>query len=83
MDFDTEGVWVSRVERAGWADIAGLSIGDLIHSINDQPVDQLKTIDDIFQKIEETHPEYIQLFIKRNGGTGFLYIKTNFSVEEE
>jgi len=78
MDFDTEGVWVSRVERAGWSDIAGLMIGDLILKIDNNPVTGLEEIRSHFAQIDETQPDYVSLFIKRGVETRFLFIKTNY-----
>jgi len=78
LDFDTEGVWVSKVERAGWADVAGLFVGDLILKINDHSVGKLQDAKQHFSKIEKEKPQYISLFIKRYGDTRFLFVKTNF-----
>ncbi|MBN2424497.1 MAG: PDZ domain-containing protein [Calditrichaceae bacterium] len=83
LDFETEGVWVSKVEQAGWADVAGLVIGDLILKINETGAENLKVVEEIFDHINNSKPDYIQLFIKRNGDTRFLYVKTNYKMEEE
>lgn len=79
LDFDTEGVWVSKVERAGWADIAGISVGDLILRVNEQKVNGLEEIKNAFEMIEKTKPSYLSLFVKRGADTQFLFIKTNFN----
>lgn len=78
LNFDTQGVWVSKVENAGWADVGGLRIGDLILAINEQPISDLKDIGESLESIEKQQPQYISFFIKRNGETRFLFIKTNF-----
>jgi len=78
LEPDEEGVWVSKVETAGWADVAGLAIGDLLLRINDQPVTSLEGVRDALREIREEKPAYVSLFVKRSGGTGFLFIKTNF-----
>ena len=78
LDWETEGVWVSRVERAGWADVSGLQIGDLILKINSQKISGLDDIKQIFDSIETEKPEYLSLFIQRGTDTQFLFIKTNF-----
>lgn len=82
LDWETEGVWVSKVERAGWVDVAGLSVGDLILQINDKPVGNLETIKECFKKIENDKPDYISFFIKRDSGTQYLFVKTNFDENE-
>ncbi len=76
---DFKGVWVSRVERAGWADLAGLQLGDLIVSINDVKINSLQDVKNIFKTIENKKPPYVKLFIQRKENTYFLFIKTNYT----
>lgn len=78
LDWDAEGVWVSKVESAGWADVAGLQIGDLILKINERKVSGLEDFREIFKNLEGEKPEYLSLFIRRRTDTQFLFIKTNF-----
>jgi len=83
LDWETEGVWVSKVERAGWVDVAGLSVGDLILQINDKPVGNLDAVKECFKKIENDKPDYISFFVKRDSGTQYLFVKTNFDEATE
>lgn len=78
LEYDTEGVWVSKVERAGWADVAGLQVGDLLLKINEKKISALNDLKTCFEKIEQDKPEYISLFIKRGSETRFLFLKTDF-----
>lgn len=78
LNFDTQGVWVSQVERAGWADVAGLRVGDLIIKINEKTVNSLQDIKKEFAKVDKQKPEYVSLFIRRQSDTKFLFIKTNY-----
>jgi len=78
LNFDTQGVWVSKVERAGWADVAGLRVGDLILKMNEKTVDSLESMKKRFKTIDDEKPEYLSLFIKRKSDTEFLFIKTNY-----
>ncbi len=75
---DVQGVWVSRVERAGWADIAGLQIGDLIKSIDDVKIHSIADIKQVFKQIKINKPQYVKLFVQHNSSTRFLFIKTNY-----
>jgi S1-C subfamily serine protease len=75
IDFDTEGVWVSKVESAGIASIAGLSIGDLILKINDKSISDIDEFDSYLKTIIDKDPEYIQFFILRQNKTQFLFLK--------
>ena len=79
LDFDVNGVWVSRVERAGWADLAGLEIGDLILKIDNKDLHTIEQLDNYLKQIEKVKPPYISFFIKRRSETQFLFIKTNFN----
>ncbi|WP_457565980.1 PDZ domain-containing protein [Caldithrix abyssi] len=78
LEPDTRGVWVSRVERAGWADIAGLQIGDLIKTVNEAPIETLDDLKKVLKEIERQKPKFVKMFIQRNGSTRFLFIKTNY-----
>ena len=79
LDYDVNGVWISRVERAGWADLAGLQIGDLLLKIDNKDLHGLDQLKNFLKKMEKEKPEYINFFIKRRSETRFLFIKTNFN----
>ena len=79
LEYDTNGVWVSRVERAGWADLSGLNVGDLLLKVNDQDLQSIDQLDEYLGRFEEEKPDYISFFIKRHSETRFLFIKTNFN----
>jgi len=76
IDFDTEGVWVSKVESAGIASIAGLRLGDLILKINNKSISNINEFESILNSILETEPEYLQFFILRQNKTQFFFLKT-------
>ncbi len=78
LEPQTSGVWVSRVEQAGWADVAGLQIGDLLKAIDDHPLQTVNDVREVFKKISQEHPAVIKLFIERQGRTRFLFIKTKY-----
>ncbi len=47
LEFDTEGVWVSRIEDAGKASLAGIDVSDLILRINDENIKDLEDFSEI------------------------------------
>ena len=75
LDFDIEGVWVSKVEEAGAVDLAGLFINDLILRINDVKIKNLSVFKNTINQLILQNPDYIQFFIKRNNKSQFLFIK--------
>ena len=79
LDFDINGVWISRVERAGWADLSGLQIGDLLLKVDNKDLQNIEQLDNYLNHIEKEKPQYLNFFIKRRSETRFLFIKTNFN----
>ncbi len=75
LDFNTEGVWVSRIEDAGAASIAGIEINDLILQINESEIKDLEEFERNTKNIQDSSEKYIQIFLKRMGKTRFVYIK--------
>ena len=82
MDFDTQGVWISKVERAGSADLAGLQIGDILLKVNDKPVKTLNSLKKILRGLESGNGSYISLFIRRGAETEFVFVKNVFEEKE-
>jgi serine protease Do len=76
LEFDTEGVWVSRIEDAGKTSLAGIDVNDLLLSLNDQEIKNLEDFADSTRDLEESKMDYIQVFLKRQGKTHFVFIKT-------
>jgi S1-C subfamily serine protease len=78
LAFDIEGVWVSRVEEASTASLGGLSVDDLILSINDMKISDLNQFKNKIEEIKRIKPKYIQFFIQRESKTQFIIIKTEY-----
>jgi serine protease Do len=76
LDFDTEGVWVSRIEDAGKASLAGIDVSDLILKINNEDIKDLEDFSDTTKDLKDSKMDYIQIFLKRQGKTRFVFIKT-------
>lgn len=83
LEWDADGVWVSKVERAGLADMAGLRPGDLILKINERKISNLDDIKKSFKEIGDNKPAYLSLFIQRRTDTRFLFIQTKFQDQAE
>ena len=75
LDFNTEGVWVSRIEDAGAASLGGIDINDLILRINESEINGLKDFEKSAKDIHKSGEEYIQIFLNRRSKTRFVFIK--------
>ena len=75
LDFDTEGVWVSRVEDAGAASLGGIDINDLILKINGHTIKDLTDFEKHTKNLKTSDSEYIEIFLRRNNKTRFVFIK--------
>jgi len=76
LKFDTEGVWVSRIEDAGSASLAGIDVTDLILSINDEEIKNLEDFENNTKELKKSALDYTQVFLKRQGKTRFVFIRT-------
>jgi serine protease Do len=76
LEFDTEGVWVSRIEDAGKTSLAGIDVSDLILRINDENIKNLEDFSEATKDFKDSNLDYIQVFLKRQGKTRFVFIKT-------
>jgi serine protease Do len=76
LEFDTEGVWVSRIEDAGKASLAGIDVSDLILKINDKEIKDIEDFAESTKDLKNSKLDYIQVFLKRQGKTRFVFIKT-------
>jgi len=68
------GVFVTSVQRAGWAALAGLASGDVIQEINDTSVASLDDLKTQMTAIAERKDEFVVLFVRRGKKTKFIEI---------
>jgi serine protease DegQ len=76
LDYDIQGIWVSRVEEAGAASLGGLMVNDLIMQINGTPVKNLTEFKDEMRRVIRSNPEYISFFVLRDNKTQFVFVET-------
>jgi serine protease Do len=60
-----KGVRLASVQNAGWAALAGLSSGDIVFSIDGQPVESIPALKNTMTKLHETKPRRVVFFVKR------------------
>ena len=83
LDFDTEGVWVSRIEDAGAASLGGIDINDLIIKINDYDIKDLADFEKHTKNMKNSDLEYIEIFLNRNNKTRFVFVKLMFTDDNQ
>jgi serine protease Do len=69
---DTErGVVVTRVERSGWADLAGLRSADILTEVNGRPVTSNEDLRAVLESLAAERPRHV-VFRVRRGVTGSI-----------
>ncbi|HZT40541.1 MAG TPA: PDZ domain-containing protein [Chthonomonadaceae bacterium] len=76
---DQPGLLVTEATNGGWANIAGLHIDDLIVSINGQTVRNTDTFEQVMRALVRKRPRLIQLFVRRDYLTQFVFIEPDWS----
>lgn len=74
----TSGVLVTDLETAGWAQVAGVALGDIILRINRTPVVDLKSFEEVMNQLREERPREAYFFVQRNVETRFIKVRTDW-----
>ncbi|MCX8107292.1 MAG: PDZ domain-containing protein [Verrucomicrobiae bacterium] len=75
LGLDLKGVRISAVQNAGWAALAGLTVGDVLVAIDGEPVENVAAVREKLTKLRETKPARVQFFIKRGVRTSFAEVE--------
>jgi serine protease Do len=75
LDPNDQGVYVERVQRAGWTDLAGIVPGDLILSIDGQSTPTVKEVEAILEKAEAQQIDSLVFFMQRGIYTQYVQVK--------
>jgi serine protease Do len=73
------GVIVAGVERAGWAGLGGIFPGDLIQSIDAQPVTDLPSYRRAMEAIRKARPERVTFVVLRGSRTYFSFVEPDWA----
>ncbi len=77
LEPDQKSVYVERVQRAGWADLAGMRPGDLILSIDGQRTATVQAVEAVLEKAQEASTDSLVFFMQRGIYTQYIEVKTN------
>ncbi len=72
---DYEGLIVAAVTSGSWAQVANLRAGDILLSINDEPVDGIRTFKKLVRKLGKDKPKRVKLFVRRGRSTAFVFMR--------
>ena len=71
LNDEAKGVMLSKIANSGWAELAGLSGGDVILTIDDKPIESLEDLKNVMKSIKEARPRQVVFFVRRGIYTGF------------
>jgi serine protease Do len=82
-DRGMRGVVVVEVTSGGWANLAGLRAGDLIHSIGDEAVKDVEHLKTLIETLGKEKPDTVKIFVKRGPSTAFVFVEPEWDTEEK
>jgi S1-C subfamily serine protease len=72
------GVFVEAVERAGWASLAGLNVGDLLLRIGGKEVNDVGELEAALEELGRTRPRHVVFFVRRGVHTLYLELEPDW-----
>ncbi|TDI34206.1 MAG: PDZ domain-containing protein [Acidobacteria bacterium] len=75
---EVTGVFVAEIKNAGWADVAGVRVNDVITAVHGQKVDNLQEFRQAMGQVREKHPETVVFFVRRGMRTRFVPINPDW-----
>ena len=79
---DTRGVIVSKTERAGWAQVAGMDRGDIIQKVDGAAISSLDAFRAALEKARQDHRAESSFLLLRNYKTRFVRVQTTWKLEK-
>ena len=77
------GVVVTNVVSGGWAALGGLQAGDLITSLNDEPITDVAGFKKVIEKIHKERPDVVKVFLLRNHRTNYIFIEPDWPESDD
>jgi serine protease Do len=74
-DREIQGVFVSEVSSGGWADLAGLAVGDVILAVDGQQTPSVRKLEEALQRVLRERKEVVPFFVRRGKRTQFLFVE--------
>lgn len=78
LDLEKDGLVVGEVTSGGWASIAGLRSGDVLITINDQPIESIRQFKAMAKRVANEKPKRIKIFVRRGRTTAFVFVQPDW-----
>ena len=78
LDIKTQGVLISRVERAGWASLGGLEGGDVLLNVDGKSVTSIEALKKVLEEAKSSRPQRMVFMIKRGIHTRYLELSPSW-----
>jgi S1-C subfamily serine protease len=69
---------VAEVENAGWADVAGLQVNDLVTAVQGQAISGLESFRRVQERVRQERPDRVVFFVRRGARTRFVPVRTDW-----
>jgi PDZ domain-containing protein len=81
LDKDVEGVLVAKVNRGSAAQVGGLRNNLIIYQVDDQPIKNVKSFQNIMTKLKESKPKEISVYARFGVKRDILKISPNWDTK--
>ncbi|MFH1421141.1 MAG: PDZ domain-containing protein [Planctomycetota bacterium] len=82
LESEQNGLYISAVEPACWAELARMRVGDVLLSVNDSAVNDIDIFKKVMGKIEREKPKHIVFFVRRGIHTRYLEIEIDWNLSK-
>ncbi len=80
LPMDLTALLVQDAEDGGWAAVAGLQAGDVLLSLQGEPVPTIATFKDITRRLHDARPERVRFFVRRGRDTTFVFVRPDWPI---
>jgi serine protease Do len=82
IEKDLKGVFVERVEHAGWAALAHLALEDILLSVDGQPTPDVASVEKLLKEAEARKAKRVVFFVKRGIHNMYLEVEPSWETGE-
>jgi serine protease Do len=79
LELEDQGVLVTEVTSGGWAQMAGLSAGDLIRSIGGRPIADVAAFEQAMVDVLAERAPTVAVFVRRGWRTHYVFLEPEWS----